>query len=119
MSKSDSLSNLPHYVKVKPNIVVGRQDRRGDLSCGKKMPEISARVPLTYPATAVYVDRPLVFYVPGILDQHASFARVQARVPRRSRWQHAIHHVDSPRDIIRQLFRPPDSHEVTRPLFGQ
>ena len=53
------------------------------------------------------------------LGQHASFACIQARVPRRSCWQHAIHQVDSPRYIIRQLFGAPHSHEVPRPLFGQ
>jgi hypothetical protein len=35
MSKSDSLSNLAHYVKVKAHVVMGGQDGRGDFSGSK------------------------------------------------------------------------------------
>ena len=60
MSKSHSLSNLPHYVKVKPHIVVGRQDRRGDLSRREQMAQIRPRVPLANRARTSRIERPLI-----------------------------------------------------------
>src|SRR5208282_2612868 len=111
MSKSDSLSNLPHYVKVKPNIVMGRQNGRSDLSGGEHMPKIRARVTTANATSTVWIDRALVFDVSRVLDEHASFARVQTGVPRRAGGQDAIHHVHATRHVIGYLFRSADAHE--------
>src|ERR1700720_4406770 len=85
LSKTDSLSDLPHYVKVKVDIVVGRKDGRGDFSGGEEMPKIRARVALADRAGAPRIDRTLVLDVARVLDQHAAFAGVDARVARRAR----------------------------------
>ena len=44
MSKTDSLSDLPHDVKVEVDIMMGRQDGRSDFSGGKKMTKIRSTV---------------------------------------------------------------------------
>src|SRR6516165_5333168 len=119
MSKSDSLSNLPHYVKVKPNVVVGRQNCSSDLSGREKMPKIRPGVSLAHAATAVRIDRPLVLYVALVLDEHAPLAGIQTSVTRGPRRQHAIHHVDPAGHIIGQMFRPADTHEIPRSRLRQ
>src|SRR5215831_17081662 len=119
LSKTDSLSDLPHYVKVKVDIMMGRKDRRSDLTRGEEMPKIRARVTPAHRATAFWVDGPLVLYIPRVLDQHPAFTRIQARVTRRPRRQHAIHHVNAARHVIRNLLRPSNSHEITRPSLRQ
>src|SRR5271154_3796033 len=80
LSKSDSLSNLAHDVKVKVDVVVGRQDGRGDFSSGEKMPKIRAGVALTDRTGTLWIDGALVFGVARVLDKHAAFASVQTRV---------------------------------------
>jgi hypothetical protein len=113
LSKSDSLSNLAHYVKVKVDIVVGRQDGRGDFSGGKKMAQISARVSLAHRTNAFGIYGTLVCRVSGVLDQYPAFAGIQASVPRRPSGQDAIHHVDALRYVIRNLFRTSYAHQIT------
>src|SRR5580658_6966201 len=100
MSKSDSVSNLLHYVKVKPNIVVGRQDRRSDLTGGEEMPKIRAGVAFTNAAGAVRIDGPLIFRIARVLDEHAAFTGIETGVTSGAGWQDAIHHVDAASHII-------------------
>src|ERR1700719_225167 len=119
LSKTDSLSDLPHYVKVKVDIVMGGEDGCGDFSGSEEMPKIGARVAAANRARALRIDRTLVFDVARVLDEHAPFASVQASMARRSRGQHAIHHVNAARNIIGNLFRPAHAHQVARPLFRQ
>jgi len=87
--------------------MVGGQDRCRDFSRREKMPQIRPRISPAHRARALRIDWPLILRIPRILDQHSAFARVQASVPRRTRRQHAIHHVDSERHVVRQLLGPP------------
>src|SRR5579872_1273427 len=57
LSKTDSLPNFTHHVKVKVKIVMGVQDRRQKFSRGIKMPQVCTRVSPANRATAVFVDR--------------------------------------------------------------
>src|SRR5258708_20454547 len=47
--KLDTLADLPHDVKVKVDIVVGGENRRGEFSSGAQMPQVCARVPASTP----------------------------------------------------------------------
>src|SRR5580693_54673 len=114
MSKADSLSDLAHYVNIKVDIVVGSQNRRGDFSCCKQVPQIRSRIPLAYPARAIWIDWFLILAVTRVLDEHAAHTSIQARMPRRPRRQHAIHHVDASRHIIRNLLRTAHAHQIAR-----
>src|SRR5580704_65372 len=119
MSKADSLSDLPHYVNIKVDIVMGRQNRRSDFSSCKQMPNVRPRIPLTYAARAIWIDRFLILAVTRVLYQHASHTSIQARMSRCSCRQHAIHHVDATRHIICKLLRPAHSHQIARLLRRQ
>ena len=78
------------------------------------MPKIRARVALADAAQAIWIKRILVLRVTGILDEHSAFACVDACMARRASGQHAIHHVDAQRNVIGDLFRPANPHQVTR-----
>ena len=78
MSKLDSLADLPHDVKVKVDIVVGREDGGGDFSRGEQMPKIRACIALTNRTTAVGIERALVSNVARIFYKHAAFAGVES-----------------------------------------
>src|SRR5215475_8079702 len=78
------------------------------------MPKIRASVAPAHRAIALRVDRALVFYIARVLDQHASFAGVEASVSRRARREHTIHHVNASRHVVRDLLRPAYSHQVAR-----
>src|SRR5258708_37113181 len=56
--KPDSLADLPHDVKVKVDIVVGGEDRRGEVSCGEEMPKLVARVTAANRASAWRIGGP-------------------------------------------------------------
>ena len=82
LSKTDSLSDLTHDVKIEVDIMVGREDGRSDFARGEQMPKIRACVALADSASAVCIERTLVFNVTRVLDQHAASARVDASVTR-------------------------------------
>src|SRR5258708_39302014 len=70
--KLDSLADLPHDVKVKVDIVVGGEDRRGEFSCGEEMPKVCARVASANRASANRIEGPPVLPVGRGFDQHAA-----------------------------------------------
>src|SRR5580658_1628207 len=70
-SKTDSLANFPHDVKVKVEIVVGVQDGGKRFPGGIKVPQIGTGIPSANRASAGLVDRPLVFRKLRIADQQA------------------------------------------------
>jgi len=101
---------LTHYVKVKVDIVVGREDRGGQFSGSEEMTKISARVTTAYGTTTFRIDGALILRVARVLDKHAAFAGVKAGVARGARGEDAIHHVDAARDVVGDLFGTADAH---------
>src|ERR1700730_6155334 len=83
------------------------------------MTKIRAGVTAANAARATRIDGPLILRVTRVLDQHPAFTGVQAGVARSPRREHAIHHVDSERDVIRDLFRAAHAHEIPRAVSGQ
>jgi hypothetical protein len=72
LSKTDSLPNLAHYVKVKVDVVVGVQDARKRFARGIKVPQICTRVPEANRALTFFVYGPLIVCVASVLDEEAS-----------------------------------------------
>src|SRR5215468_8128022 len=64
----NSLSNPPHGVKVKVQVVQRVKGGRVHLAGDKKIAQIGPRVPPTGRAGTVGIDGPVVFGVPGVLD---------------------------------------------------
>src|ERR1700690_2117098 len=60
LSKTDSLANFTHYVKVKVQVMVGVQDGREKLSSGIKMPQICTGVAGTNRALTIFVNGPRI-----------------------------------------------------------
>jgi hypothetical protein len=100
LSKTDSLPNLAHYVKVKVDVVVGVQDARKRFTRGIKVPQICTRIPAANRALTFFVYGPLIICVTRVLDEQASLRSEKATMPRATRWQHAVHHVNSEAHVI-------------------
>src|SRR5579859_5612123 len=83
------------------------------------MTKIRARISPANGAGAVRIGRPLVLCVTCTLNKDASFAGVKASMTRRAGRQHAIHHVDAERDVIRDLLGLSDAHQVARTVTRQ
>ena len=116
LSKTDSLPNLAHYVKVKVDVVVGVQDACKRLTRGIKVPQIRTRIPAANGALTFFVYGPLIVCVARILDEQASLRSEQTAMARAARGQHAIHHVYAECDVIRELLRSANPHQVARPV---
>ena len=101
LSKTDSLPNLAHYVKVKVDVVVGVQDARKRFARGIKVPQICTRIPAANSALTFFVYGPLIVCIPRVLDEQASLRSEQASMARAAGGQHAIHHVNSEAYVIR------------------
>src|ERR1700741_545056 len=119
LSKTDSLPNLAHYVKVKVDVVVGVQDARERFARGIKVPQICTRVPAADGALTFFVYGPLIVCITRVRDEQASLRGEQASMARAAGGQHAIHHVDSEAYVIRELFWFADAHQVARLVRGQ
>ncbi len=116
VSKPDSLSNLPHDVKVKVDIVVGGKNGGGDFSRGEEMPKIRASVAAADGTGTLRIDGTLVFDVAGVLNEHAAFTGVEAGMTGSTRRKNAIHHIDAECDVIGKLFGATDTHEIARAI---
>src|SRR5215471_18594770 len=116
LSKPDSLSDLPHDVKVKVDIVVGGEDGGSDFSRAKEMPKIRTSVATANGTGTLRIDGALVVDVAGVLDEHAALGGVEAGVAGRARGKNAIHHIDAESDVVSDLFGAADAHEVARPV---
>src|SRR5260370_7647123 len=81
-----------HDVKVKVDIVVGGEDRRGDFSRGEEMTEIGARVAAAEGASALGIHGPRILGVARVLDKYAAFAGIKACLTRSARPQHPNQH---------------------------
>ena len=119
VSKPDSLSDLPHDVKVKVDIVVGGKNGGGDFSGGEQMPKIRAGVASADGTRTLPIDGTLVFDVAGVLDEHAAFAGVEAGMTSGARGKNAIHHIDAECDVVGKLFGTTDTHEIARAIGGK
>ena len=119
VSKPDSLSDLPHDVKVKVDIVVGGEDGGGDFSSGEEMPKICASIAVANGTRTLRIDGTLIFDVASVLDEHAALAGVQASVAGGASGENAIHHIDAECDVISELFGAADAHEVARAIGGK
>ena len=67
-SKTDSLANFPHHVKVKVQVMEGVQDDREELSSGIKMPQICTGVSMANLALAALIDGAGILRVYGVSD---------------------------------------------------
>src|SRR5260370_21050732 len=68
--KLDSLADLPHDVKVKVDIGVGGENRRGEFSCREEMTKVGAPVAVAIGARACRLHGPLPVRVTRVCDQH-------------------------------------------------
>ena len=116
VSKPDSLSDLPHDVKVKVDIMVGGEDGGSDFSRGEEMPKIRTSVATANGTGTLRIDGALVVDVAGVLDEHAALGGVEAGVAGSARGKNAIHHIDAESDVVGDLFGAADAHEVARPV---
>src|ERR1700686_2787251 len=82
------------------------------------MPQISSRVALAYPAPTIWIERGVVPRIARLFDRDLSLGCKQQSVPRRSRGQDAIHHIDAEIGVFNDLLRRAHSHEVTRLVGG-
>src|SRR6201987_6232269 len=119
LSKTDSLPNLAHYVKVKVDVVVGVQDARKRFARGIKVPQICTRIPAANSALTFFVYGPLIVCIPRVLDEQASLRGEQASMARAAGGQHAIHHVNSEADLTGEGFGLSDANQIARLVFGQ
>src|SRR5579864_2614403 len=119
LSKTDSLPNLAHYVKVKVDVVMGVQDAHKRFASGIKVPQICTRVPAADGALTFFVYGPLIVCVPRVLDEQAALRSEQASMARAARGKNAIHHIDSEAYVIRKLFRLADAHQIARLICRQ
>ena len=71
LSKTDSLANFAHHVKVKVEVVVGVQDGREEFSSGIKMPQIGTGVSPADGARAIFINRARIVCILRIPNQHA------------------------------------------------
>src|SRR5258705_13258976 len=99
--------------------MVGGEDGGGGFSRGEEMPKIRARVAAADAASTIRIEWLFVLRVTGILDEHAAFAGIDARVARGACGQYTIHHVYAESDVICNLFRPAEAHQVARFLSRQ
>ena len=99
------------------DIVVAGKDGSGQFSRGEKVSKIRSCVAAAHAASAICIEWSLVLRITRILDKHAAFTCIDAGMARRARGQYAIHHVDPERDIIRDLFRAPHTHQISRLVF--
>jgi len=116
VSKPHSLSDLPHDVKVKVDIMVGGEDGASDFSGGEEMPKIRTSVAAANGTGTLRIDGALVVDVARVLDEHAPLAGVEAGVAGSARGKNAIHHIDAESDVVGDLFGAADAHEIARPV---
>src|SRR6266436_930841 len=83
------------------------------------MTKISARVAAAHRANALGINGPLILSVTRVLDKHAAFAGVEAGVARGASGEDAIHHVNAQRDVVADLFRAADAHEIAWAVLRQ
>src|SRR6266851_5519905 len=88
--------------------MVGGEDGGGEFSRGEEMPKIRACVAAADAASTIRIEWFFVLRVTGILDEHAAFAGIDARVARGACGQHTIHHVCPESDVVCNLFQPAD-----------
>ena len=119
VSKPDSLSDLPHDVKVKVDIVVGGEDGCGDFSRGEEMPKIRASVAAADGTRTFRINRALIFDVASVLNEHPAFAGVETGMTSGARGKNAIHHIDTECDVIGELLGTTNAHEVARSIGGK
>ena len=118
LPKTDSVANLAHDVKVKVNVVVGVQNNREEFSGRIKMAEVGARIAAANRAGARFVYGTFVTYIFCVFYQQPALRGEQTPVAGAARGKHAIHHVNAQGDVIWNLFRLADAHQVTGTIGG-
>src|SRR5215472_12934839 len=78
------------------------------------MPQICARVAPAHHAVARRIGRSLVFGVLPVLDIYPALAGEEKSMARRTRRQHAIHHIHTHAGVLLDLIGIADTHYVTR-----
>src|ERR1700739_4986162 len=85
--KTDSLPNLPHYVKVKVDVVVAVQDARERFTGGIKMPQICTRVSAANRSLTFFVYGLWVVCVARVFDEQAALRCEETAVAGAARGQ--------------------------------
>ena len=105
-----SLSNPPHGVKVKAQVMQRVKGRRGHLA-GRETDGVNRRAKSAAGvAAARRIGRTIVFGKLGVLDVDRTFASEELAISGVAGRQHAVEHVDAAGDAIR-----PDRSECRRP----
>src|SRR6476469_241987 len=112
----NSLSNPPHGVKVKVQVVQRVKGSRVHLAGDEKIAQIGPGVPPAGRAPAVRVDRPVVLGVPGVLDGDGPLSGEELAVPGVAGGQDAVEQVDAPGDTLHQVVGHAGAHQVARPV---
>src|SRR5262245_3633103 len=119
LTKSTGRDRLPYFpdgVKIKGKVVKRVQNGRKMLARHEEMTQIGSGVPAADEARTVGVQRSILFSIARVFYQHSSLAREKATVPRVSRWQDTVEHVDTTGHGADQIFRRAYPHQVTRPV---
>src|ERR1017187_6451894 len=95
-TRSYSVPDLTHDVKVPLNVVPRGQYRKQDLASLEEMAKVRPGIRAAGIAGAVGVERAPIVFIPGVLNDDAALRGKQISVARVARRQHAIHHVHPP-----------------------
>src|SRR5436305_12231094 len=80
------------------------------------MAEVSSGILCTSIARTIKIEGGWIVPVARVFDDYPPLRCEQIPIPRVPGRQHAIHHIDAARDILRQLGRHADAHRVTGPV---
>src|SRR5262245_40885909 len=104
LTKSNSLPDLQHGVKVEGQTVVCAESISQQLAAQVKMPDVGARIPAANPAPAILIQRSLIrpesriFYVQlAARSEDLPIAGIAGR-------QDTVEHIDPPGHAFDQVF---------------
>ena len=83
------------------------------------MMQIRARIPFTYRAAAVGIDRPFILFELRLLDGDAPESRKQPSRPPVAGRHHTIEQIDPAGDPFDQILGKAHPHQIARLILGQ
>src|SRR5438445_172291 len=116
---ADRLAHRRHEAEVEAHVVQREQPVREQLLRHEEMAEIRAREGATRVTVTGGVERAALADPLRLFDRHRSARRERLSVPRIARRQHAVEHVDAPRDRLHEVLRLADTHEIPRAVGGR
>src|SRR5258706_3605452 len=117
--KRYSVSDPPHGVKVKAEIMQRVKGACGHLPGHVEMPQIGARMRAASVTAALRIDCSSVLGKPRVLDIDATLAGEQLAVAGVAGRHDAVEHVDTARHTLHEIRRRPCAHQVARLMLGQ